>query len=185
MNQQVALKSNALGSNPKDLLGAAKISLSKLPAVAVLHGAHAMMNGADKYGPYNWRDKKVIASIYIDAMRRHIDAWEEREEYALDSLVHHLGHAIACAGILLDAQITGNLIDDRPSSLTPGFYTRELDKLNARVKEVRERMGTIKKLSNPKHFPHPHKLVEYRNGNSSSSSQKTSSRRVKKVRSLR
>jgi hypothetical protein len=28
--------------------------------------------------------------------------------------VRHLGHAKACLGILLDAEATGNLIDDRP-----------------------------------------------------------------------
>ena len=106
--------SKADTTNPKDLLGMKKISLSKLPAVAAAHGAHAMMNGAAKYGPYNWRAKKVIASIYIDAAKRHLDAWFEGEETAEDSGVHHLGHAIACAAILLDALETGNLIDDRP-----------------------------------------------------------------------
>jgi hypothetical protein len=31
--------------------------------------------------------------------------------------VHHLGHAMACCAILLDARETGNLADNRP---TPG-----------------------------------------------------------------
>lgn len=141
MNRQLRLKSKALSPNPKDLLGAAKISISKLPVIAVLHGAHAMMNGADKYGAYNWRDKKVMASIYVDALKRHADAWFEREELAEDSLVHHLGHAIACGAILLDAQATGNLIDDRPTALDQNFYSRELKKLNARVKELRVKLA--------------------------------------------
>jgi hypothetical protein len=106
--------SKALTANPKDLFGAKKVSISKLPAIAVLHGAHAMMDGARKYGPYNWRDKKVVAGIYVDAAMRHIQAWFEGEENASDSGVHHLGHAIACCAILLDARETGNLIDDRP-----------------------------------------------------------------------
>lgn len=123
--------SKALTANPKDLLGAAKVSISKLPAVAVLHGAHAMMNGADKYGPYNWRDKKVRAVIYVDAAARHLEAWFEGEETAEDSGVHHLGHAIACCAILLDAQETGNLVDDRPAG---GAYNKVLKRLNAIIK---------------------------------------------------
>jgi hypothetical protein len=115
-------------TNPKDLLGAKKVSISKLPAVAMLHGAHAMMNGAEKFGPYNWREKKVQAEIYIDAALRHITAWNEREECATDSHVHHLGHAIACLAILLDAQETGNLVDNRPPKSEA--YPRALARLN-------------------------------------------------------
>lgn len=101
-------------TNPKDLLGVKKVSTAVFPAVALLHGSHAMMNGAEKYGPYNWREKQVRASIYLDACERHLLAWREREETAEDSGVHHLGHAMACLAILLDAQATGNLADDRP-----------------------------------------------------------------------
>jgi hypothetical protein len=98
-------------------LGIKKVSITKLPMVGVVHGAHAMMYGASKYGPYNWRDNAVIASIYIDATLRHLAAWfDEKEEVAKDSGVHHLGHVLANMAILLDAMETGNLIDDRPHS---------------------------------------------------------------------
>jgi hypothetical protein len=113
-NEVVAPKSKALGSNPKDLLGSKKPSLSKIPAIAMLWESLAMMDGAGKYNPYNWRDNKVIATIYIDACKRHLDAWLEGQRTAEDSGCHHLGHARACLGILLDAEATGNLIDDRP-----------------------------------------------------------------------
>ena len=111
--------------NPKDIVGASKVSITKLPAAGVLHGAHAMMDGARKYGPYNWRSKPVQASIYVDAAMRHMQAWFEGEETAGDSGVHHLGHALACCAILLDAQETGNLVDDRPPN---GEGVRELMK---------------------------------------------------------
>lgn len=74
----------------------------------------AMMDGAAKYGAWNWRDKEVIASIYIDAAKRHLDCWFEGQETASDSKVHHLGHAIACCAILLDAQAKDKMVDDRP-----------------------------------------------------------------------
>jgi hypothetical protein len=106
--------SNATTTNPKDIVGSTKVSLSKFPQIGIVHGAMAMMDGAQKYGPYNWRAKDVLASIYVDAIMRHLADWFEGEEVAGDSKVHHLGHAIACCAILLDAQAHGNLIDDRP-----------------------------------------------------------------------
>ena len=125
------------GTNPKDLVGAKKVSITKLPAVAILHAAHAMMNGAEKFGSYNWREKKVQAEIYIDAALRHITAWNEREECATDSGVHHLGHAMACLAILLDAQETGNLVDNRPTQSSA--YPKALERLNGSIaaKETR------------------------------------------------
>lgn len=126
-------KSKATTSNPKDLLGIKKVSISKLPAVALLHAAHALMDGARKYGPYNWRDKAVIASVYIDAAFRHINAWFDGEEMAADSGVHHLGHAIACLAIILDAAETGNLIDDRPIVSNHSVFANVLERLNAKI----------------------------------------------------
>lgn len=94
------------------------------------------MDGADKYGAYNWRAKQVQADVYVDAALRHITAWFEGEELAQDSKVHHLGHAIACCAILLDAQETGNLVDNRP--VTDGnraVLTRVLDRLQGIISE--------------------------------------------------
>lgn len=127
-------KSKASTVNPKDAIAAAKLSLTKFPAVALLHANHAMSDGAKKYGPYNWRDKAVIASIYIDALKRHVESWFDGEETAPDSGVHHLGHAICCLGILLDAQEAGMLIDDRP--VTPknrGLFARVLARINRKI----------------------------------------------------
>lgn len=119
-------------TNPKDLLGIKKISTFVFPSSALLHGSHAMMFGASRYQAYNWREKKVKASIYLDALERHITSWKEGEEHASDSGVHHLGHAIACIAIIIDAMTTGNLVDDRPKH---GKGTLELlSELNAKVK---------------------------------------------------
>jgi hypothetical protein len=124
--------SKATTPNPKDLLGAKKISLTKFPMAGLLHGAHAMMDGANKYGPYNWREKSVQAHIYVDAALRHLTAWFEGEEIAQDSGVHHLGHAMACCAILLDAQAHKALIDDRP--VNHGQFTDILAELNEKIK---------------------------------------------------
>lgn len=107
--------------NPKDRLGVAKVSLSNIPSAGLIHEALAMRDGATKYGAHNWREYPVQAKIYVDAALRHIFAWVDGEEVAEDSGVHHLGHARACLGILLDAMENGKLGDDRP---LPGAASR-------------------------------------------------------------
>ena len=135
------------GKNPKDAIGEKKVSITKLPMVAVVHGAAAMTNGADKYGPFNWRENDVVAHIYIDAAMRHLMDWFEGEETADDSGVHHLGHAIACCAILLDAQANGNLIDDRPGSQKdPGWFSELLDKVS---KSIKRRDNVTNETNNP------------------------------------
>lgn len=103
-----------VGINPKDLIGATKIDLSVVPPSAELHLATAMMDGAKKYGPFNWRENAVLARVYISAARRHLLQFLDGEDYDPISNVHHLGHAMACCAIILDAMETGNLDDDRP-----------------------------------------------------------------------
>lgn len=116
---QSSMPRTAIGidtTNPKDLLGDNKVDFSQISPFALAHEACAMMDGTWKYGFRNWRDKRVRALVYTAAAMRHIKAWEEGEESADDSLVHHLGHARACLGIVLDAQETGQLVDDRVKS---------------------------------------------------------------------
>jgi hypothetical protein len=131
-----------IGTNPKDLLGVRKVSLTKLPPTALAHAGFAMMNGAEKYGPYNWRDKPVIASIYVDAAERHLNAWFDGEEDAADSGARHLGHAMACLAILLDAQESGNLVDDRPAA-GRGTFCRVLEQLNAKIAAKNATVGDV------------------------------------------
>lgn len=114
------------GTNPKDLIGVRKPQLDKVPPAAIIHLAKAMENGAAKYGPFNWREKKVKSSVYLAAAQRHILSWADGEDVAEDSGVHHLAHAAACLAILLDAEATESLVDDRP---TPGVAARLIAKL--------------------------------------------------------
>lgn len=109
-----------LGTNPKDVLGVKKVQLNLVPASSIIYQALAMEDGAKKYGPYNWRENKVIASIYVAAAMRHLQQWHDGEELAEDSKKPHLAHALACLGIIVDAIETGNIVDDRP---LPGAAT--------------------------------------------------------------
>lgn len=110
--------------NPKDAIGDTKPDLSLVPPAAVIYLALAMTDGANKYGPYNWRENKVRARVYVAAALRHINTYLDGENLAPDSRKPHLAHAIACLGILADATETGNLIDDRP---IPGVASDLID----------------------------------------------------------
>lgn len=106
--------------NPKDQIGACKPPLDLIPPAAEVLEAVVMGLGAKKYGAFNWRSAKVRATVYIAAAKRHLAQWFDGQDDDPESGVSHLAHARACLGILLDAQATGNLVDDRPS---PGVAT--------------------------------------------------------------
>jgi hypothetical protein len=117
-----------LGTNPKDLLGMKKVNLHLVPPSSIIYQALAMEDGAKKYGPYNWRQNKVVATIYVDAAMRHLMAWLDGEENAADSGKPHLAHALACLGIIVDAKETGNLVDNRPTAGAAGDLIARLEK---------------------------------------------------------
>lgn len=99
--------------NNKNRVAAGKPKLFSVPPVSFLALGAAMQNGADKYGLYNWRDSEVTASVFYDAMLRHLLDWREGQDHAPDSGIHHLAHLMAGAAIIIDAQAQGVFIDDR------------------------------------------------------------------------
>ena len=100
--------------NPKDLFGVRKVpSYSVVPSTSMIYEALGMWNGAERYGPFNWRDHPVQCMVYIDALERHIKAFVAGQHMDPKSGMPHLGHAKACIGIIIDALETGNLIDNR------------------------------------------------------------------------
>jgi len=126
-----------VSTNPKDLIGAKKVPLGLLPAAGKIQGALAAAYGASIYQPYNWREKKVSYTIYLDAMERHLLALRDGEDNASDSGVSHLGHIIAGASIIADAHACGSLIDDRPrGGPAANLLERFNDKQRSNVSEV-------------------------------------------------
>lgn len=101
-------------ANPKTIYGATRPPLALVPRSSLIHEAMAFKDGASKYGPYNWREKPVSIMTYLHACERHIAQFLDGEEYDAKSGVHHLGHAKACLGIILDATLCNCAIDDRP-----------------------------------------------------------------------
>lgn len=132
-------------SNPKDAIGSNKMPLHLWPETATLMGCLGLMDGAEKYGRANYRAIGVRASIYVDACKRHLNAWFEGEDHDPDSGLPHLAHALACLAILVDAQAADQLTDDRQIQ---GGYRKLVGQLTPHV-------GRLKELhadKNPKHY---------------------------------
>lgn len=101
-------------SNPKDAFGSAKVPVGLAPDTALQEMALAFLEGATKYGRYNWRVVGVRASIYNDAMERHRMKWWNGQNRDPVTRVRELASVMACCAILIDSEICGVLNDDRP-----------------------------------------------------------------------
>ncbi len=135
-----------LASNPKDTIGRTKVPLSLVPSVLTTEAALAFLEGKLKYGEVNWRAAPVAASVYIDAAMRHMAKFAEGEDRDPVSLVHHLGNAVACFGIIMDATVHGTIIDDRKLSSPKAVH--HLNDAMANVDKLMKMYGNV----NPVHY---------------------------------
>ncbi len=136
---------NEKASNPKDMVGSSKLMMGLVPDTIVAETALAYMEGMLKYGRANWRIAGVRSSIYHDALRRHLAKWWNGENADPKTRVKHLSSIIACAGILLDAELCGELTDDRPPAAPIGDLIDEAEKTMAHLVEMF-------KDHNPRHY---------------------------------
>ena len=109
--------------NPKKSCGASKPSPAFIPPVAILEEAVVMALGASKYGPFNWNEIPVDAATYYSAALRHLMSWFSGENIDPESGASHLAHARACLAILIDSQVSGSLIDNRPQKTSSASET--------------------------------------------------------------
>lgn len=107
------LTQGAKPTNPKDIVATTKLPLHLIPMMTQAYLAIGHFNGLGKYGRDNWRASGVRASVYVSAALRHINSWNEGEELDPDDGVPHLMGAITSLSILIDAQYTQTLTDDR------------------------------------------------------------------------
>jgi len=121
------IETPAQAVNPKELAGAKKpASWSVMPRWVALQVGRVMSVGAAKYGAFNYRETPIAASTYQDALERHLALWFDGEDNDAETGVSHLASAIASCTLLLDAQATGQLVDDRQKT---GIVRRTLDAL--------------------------------------------------------
>lgn len=137
--------------NPKDAIGATKLPLHLWPSEATALGCLGMLEGALKYGRNNFiAGEGVIASIYIAAAKRHLEAWFEGEENAPDTGTPHLANALATIAIIVKCQAHGTLIDDRNYSPAArgALYRKFIDSITPHV----ARLTALFADKSPRHF---------------------------------
>lgn len=111
-------------TNPKDAIGSTKTPLDLVPSAGTYYAAEAFLEGALKYGAFNWRVAGVRASIYYAALLSHAAKWWNGQDYDHKTLVKELGYARACLDILIDAIECDVLTDDRPPRMPEGVLDR-------------------------------------------------------------
>lgn len=93
-----------------------KLRMDVIPDTALVYAAKAFEFGLTKYPtPLSWR-AGLPASVLTNAVKRHLLLWQNGEDNAKDSGVHHIGHAIAGLMMLMDLIHIGKLEDDRPAA---------------------------------------------------------------------
>ena len=120
-------------TNPKDSAGIRKVPTWFTPTAPMLEVGLAFMEGARKYGAGNWRKAGVRASVYYDAVNRHLNAFKEGQDIDPDSGLPHLIKAVASLLVLRDSQIMGNWVDDRPIKYPNGL---DMDELNKKASDI-------------------------------------------------
>jgi hypothetical protein len=130
------MPNNEKDTNPKDMIAGGKVSPSLVPSSATLATAMAFLEGALKYGRYNWRVAGVRASVYYDALNRHAMAWWNGEDIDPKSGLPHLYKMSACIAILIDADLVGKLNDDRPPRADVAGLIERLEEQVRMLKEM-------------------------------------------------
>jgi hypothetical protein len=124
--------------NPKEAIGINKAPMSCVPPRVMAELGLGMLEGALKYGKFNYRASGARASVYYDATMRHLMAWYEGEDVDKDSDLNHITKALSSLVVLRDAMLQGSLIDDRPPK-SEEFYNALNAKAEAIITNVRAR----------------------------------------------
>jgi len=121
-------------TNPKDSCGIRKVPIHNVPMHVISEVGLAMMEGHRKgYRSHNYRVAGVRASVYVDAVWRHVfEQWWEGQDVDPDSMLSHITKGIASLIVLRDSMMMGNWIDDRP----PKHDTKWIHKLNEHASKL-------------------------------------------------
>lgn len=159
--------------NPKDRLGIKKVPLALLPLSGQVVQAMAHHIGKEKYGTYNWRERAVQMTIYLEAAKRHIELMLTGEDMDPDSYVDipnpdgsatrvhvpHSGCVMACMAIIEDARAAGCLIDDRSilgeggAALLRMYTAADYKKTEEQIRKSKSPCKTLGEVSGRRYSP--------------------------------
>lgn len=123
-------------TNPKEAFGEMKMALGLLPDTAIVEANLAFLEGALKYGQYNWRIAGVKTSTYNRALRRHLSKWWNGQDRDPLTHVRELASVMACCAIMIDAELCGKLTDDRPPRADMERVLKEAGEVAAHLKQL-------------------------------------------------
>lgn len=150
------IKMNEKDTNPKDALGIKKVPMHSVPCGPLMELGLAMMEGGRKYGSHNYRKVGCRASVYYDAIMRHVELWWEGEDIDPDSGLHHLIKAMACCVVIRDSMLMKNWIDDRPIQYPNRL---DIDTLNKQAAELIKKYPGCKEPFTEKDKKYPKPLI--------------------------
>jgi hypothetical protein len=75
-----------------------------LPPIAIDELAKVLTFGAEKYAPNSWQLVENGIERYRAALLRHTFAMQAGELYDTESGLSHAGHAMCCAGFIIELQ---------------------------------------------------------------------------------
>jgi len=133
-------------ANPKQHYGDKKLPLGLVPFSFIANTCVALYEGLRKYGLVNWRAAKVEAMTYVSAQERHVHKWVNGERCDPVTKVPHLASAAACLCILIDAELNGSLIDNRPRKC------ENVDTMVADLENVLDNLKVLFADKDPKHY---------------------------------
>jgi Domain of unknown function (DUF5664) len=138
--------SDTKASNPKDAISGTKVAMRVAPPTAIMGMAIGLLNGELKYGRTNWRAAGVRASVYADAIDRHLKDWFEGNDLDEDGC-DNLFALAANIAILIDARAHGKLTDDR--NFNGGEVFR---KMKVEMEAASARLKALHSDKNPRHY---------------------------------
>jgi hypothetical protein len=130
--------SDTKDTNPKDRVASSRMPFDLFPHTARIAANLAFLEGALKYGRYNWRVAGAQASVYYNSVNRHLEKWFAGEWSDPKTKIPHLGSAIAGLAVLLDAHHFGVLTDDRPPTDFEQTPSEDYEDLEKSVKHLQE-----------------------------------------------
>ncbi|MBR8344677.1 dATP/dGTP diphosphohydrolase domain-containing protein [Burkholderia ambifaria] len=134
-------------TNPKDAIATDKLPLHLLSPFVKAYQAIAHYLGNVKYGAWNWRAAGIRISVYRAALDRHLDAFWEGEANDPTDGTPHLANAMCCLNIIVDAMLTGNVVDDRPPS-----NAARLAEVRAELEALMPKIRAKYADKHPRHF---------------------------------
>lgn len=97
-----------------------KTRFDLVPPDAYEAAARVMTDGAKKYADHNWTKLKLVR--VLTALKRHLNKFDQGEEFPKDSREHHMAHVIA------NAMMAYHLIFNHPEADDRFFKNVETEK---------------------------------------------------------